>query len=72
MSGDVKSFLASLGGDTTQQWMYSDVKHVNAIYSMDEELLRALEKFSSSILAPDDDKNLSTEIDTISSQSVFA
>ena len=68
MSKEVKSLLSSVKGDTGQQWVYSNVKHINDIYSADDELLQALEKLSSIILTSDEDKSLSTEIDTISSQ----
>ncbi len=51
--------------------MHLDVRHINDIYSTDDELLQTLEEFSACILTSSEDKNISTEIDILSAQYIL-
>jgi hypothetical protein len=68
LSQDIKALLTSLTELPSQQWTFTHVKHINEMYSTDDELLHTLDNISDIILAANEDGSLSAEVDALSSQ----
>jgi hypothetical protein len=68
ISQDIRGLITSLAETPSQQWTFTHSKHINDIYSSDDELLHTLDNISNIILAANEDESLSAEMDALSSQ----
>jgi hypothetical protein len=62
--------VSSLEKSSSQEWMFVHGKHVNDVYSTDDELLQTLDNISSIMLAANEDDNFSADMDSLSVQYV--
>lgn len=53
---------------TSQQWMFTHTKHLNEVYTSDDNLLSVLDTVGNALLTSTEDHNLAKEMDLLSAQ----
>ena len=67
----INALISSLQTSPPQQWLHLHEKHLNELYSADDELLKTLENFSNSVLNGSEDDTLHSEAEALSAQYVL-
>ena len=64
------ALISSLEKSPNHEWMFADGKHINDVYSTDDDLLHTLDNISNVTLSSTRGDDLSAEMDSLSAQYV--
>jgi hypothetical protein len=69
LSREIVGIVSSLENPAgSQEWLFTEGKHIHDVFSTDDELLHTLDNISNIMLASTEDDNLSAEMDSLSAQ----
>jgi hypothetical protein len=69
LSREIVTIVSSLENSAgSHGWLFTEGKHINDVFSTDDELLHTLDNISNIMLGSNEDDKLSTEMDSLSAQ----